>query len=177
VLTRPLRYALAAAIVALLVLHAIMRSPSQLLWTCHLASMLVVIGLVADVPRLLAIGLVFQTGAGLPAYVFGTIVEGDTTLRSVFLHTVPLAASAAALWRRPLPSNILFPACLLHLVAIVLAYVFADPALNVMLIRAPIPPLVGVMTTWESLLATTALAFVMIALGWLALQLVWRRCN
>lgn len=92
--------ALAAALAVLLAEHAVSKARTgllpEMLWACHVASMLTAIGLVARVPRLLAIGFLFHLGIGLPALALDVLATGETTPTSVALHVLtPLAAFLA----------------------------------------------------------------------------------
>jgi hypothetical protein len=168
---------LAAAIIGLLILHAI-PAPTQLLWACHIASAVIAFGLAFEVPFMVAIGLVFHAGEGIPAYVIDLIANGETTLRSVLLHTIPIGSAAWALWGQPFPRNVLVPAWLLHPIAMVAAYLFADPALNVMLVHEPFGSSARLFRAlWLSWLANMGLAFVCITTMWAVLRWVWRRCG
>lgn len=172
-----LRRILAATIIGLLVLHAI-PAPAQLLWACHIASAVIAAGLVLDVAYMVAIGLVFHAGEGIPAYVIDLIANGETTLRSVLLHTIPIGSAAWALWGKPFPRNVLVPTWLLHPGAMVAAYRFADPDLNVMLVHEPFgPSATWFPALWMSWLANMGLAFVCITTMWAVLRWVWRRCG
>src|SRR5215211_2593059 len=129
------RLAFAVGIGVLLVLHAMARSPSQLLWACHEASLIIAIGLVLDLPRLIAVGVLFHASLGIPVYALDLIFRGETSITSVLLHTLPLAAGASVLWGRPLPHGILLPAWLIQPASMIAAYLLTDPALNVMLVH------------------------------------------
>jgi len=85
-----IRLACAVAIALLLVLHANAMSMSQMLWACHIASLTLAIGLALDQPKLIAIGMVFHTGQGIPAWMLDLFVVGDYSLTSTLLHSVPL---------------------------------------------------------------------------------------
>lgn len=171
-----LRPIAAAAIAVLLVLHAMAWSPSQLLWACHAASALLAVGLVAHRPRLVAVGVVFHVGLGIPAFVVDMVVIESSTVTSVLLHVVPLGAGVWALWGQPLPSGVLVRAWLLYPATMVAAYVFGDPALNVMLVHAPYEAASSWFPAlWMSWLANAAAALTCLALGWLLVRWGWRR--
>jgi hypothetical protein len=175
-MTRAVRLTLAVAIGVLLVLHAIARGPSQLLWACHVASCGIAIGLVFDRPRMVAAGVLFQVGTGVPAYLLDAIVNRRTYATSVLLHTVPAVVGVWALWGRPFPRRSLVPALLIHPAAMVAAYAFADPALNVMLVEQPWDATSSVLSTlWMSWLVNIVLAMALTTAGWLVVRVVWRR--
>lgn len=172
-----IRIALAAAIVGLLVAHALTWAPTQVLWACHVASFVIAIGLALDVPRLLAIGLVFHAGQGIPAWLIDLFVVGEYSLTSTLLHVIPLSACLWALWPAPLPRGILIPAWLLHPISMVLAYLIADPALNVMLVHEPYGPTAGMFDAmWMTHVFNISLALACCAIGWVVLRyVIWRR--
>jgi len=170
------RLVLATSIAVLLVLHAITWSPSQLLWACHLASAVIAIGLVIGHRKLIAVGVLFQAGQGIPAYILDLVVVGENSMTSVLLHTLPIASGVWALWGVRLPRGIVLPAWLLHPLATVLAYFLADPALNVMLVQkqydataAWFPEL------WMAHVANSALSLACMTIAWLVMRWVWRR--
>jgi hypothetical protein len=173
--SRALRFAIAGAIAVLLVLHAIAWSPSQLVWACHVASLVIAIGFALDRPRWIAVGVVFHVGEGIPAYVLDAISAGDSSITSVLLHTIPVGAGLWALWGRPLPRGILVPAWLLHPGSMVVAYVLTDPALNVMLVHEPWQGTAWFPALWMSWIANAALSLACLTVGWLVLRLAWKR--
>lgn len=172
-----IRLACALAIAVLLVLHAMAMSLSQMIWACHIASLTMVIGLVLDQPKLIAIGLVFHTGQGIPAWMLDLFVVGDFSVTSTLLHTVPLASGAWALWPKAFPRGILLPTYLLHPFAMVLAYFFTNPKLNVMLVHEPYAATAAWFgnSLWLSRIGNAALSVAFITAGWLVLRFVWRR--
>lgn len=170
------RIALAVVIVGLLVAHGFRFAPTQLLWGCHIASCIIAIGLVLDVPKLIAMGLVFHAGQGIPAWMLDLFVIGDYSVTSTLLHVVPIGACLWALWPKPLPRRILLPAWLIHPFAMVLAYYFSDPELNVMLVHRPY----GLAAEWFDALwmshvFNTALSLLCCSIGWVVLRhVLWR---
>lgn len=171
-----IRLTCAVTIGVLLVLHAMHWSPSQMLWGCHVASLLVALGLAFDLPRAIAVGVVFHLGQGIPAYILDLFLVGENSFTSVLLHTIPIGSGAWALWGRPLPRGILFPAWLIQPTCMVAAYFLTDPALNVMLVHEPYGPTAALYPAlWMSWLSNMAMSFGVLLVGWLVLRLVWRR--
>lgn len=171
-----IRLGCAVAIAVLLVLHANAMSMSQMLWACHIASLILAIGLVLDMPKLIAIGMVFHTGQGIPAWMLDLFVIGDYSITSTLLHTVPLASGAWMLWPKRFPASVLIPTYVLHPFAMLLAYLFTDPALNVMLVHQPYGPFASWFdAVWMSWIANAVLSVAFITAGWLVLRFLWRR--
>jgi hypothetical protein len=171
-----IRLAIAALIGVLLVLHAMHWSPSQMLWACHVASLIVAIGLALDLPRVLAVGMLFHAGQGIPAYILDLFLVGENSITSVLLHTLPIGAAAWALWSRPLPRGILFPAWLIQPGSMIAAYVLTDPKLNVMLVHEPYGPTAALFPQlWMSWLSNLAMSLGCLLIGWLVLRLIWKR--
>ncbi len=169
------RLACAVTITLLLVLHANAMSLSQMVWACHIASLTLAIGLVLDLPRLIAIGMVFHTGQGIPAWMLDLFVVGDYSITSTLLHTVPLASGAWALWPKRFPHGILIPTYVLHPFAMLVAYLFTDPKLNVMLVHEPYGPFASWFdAVWMSWIANALLSIAFITAGWLVLRFVWQ---
>jgi hypothetical protein len=171
-----IRYALAATICALLVLHTRSWPVDQLLWACHVASFVIAVGLALGHEKLIAYGTLFHAGQGIPAYILDLIVVGENSVTSVLLHVLPIAAGLWALWGRPLPRTILLGAWLIQPMSMVLAYLFTDPALNVMLVHKPYELTEAWFPTlWMSWLGNLAMSFACLLIGWLVLRWLWRK--
>lgn len=130
--------ALAAVLVALLAAHAMTKARTgllpEMLWACHVASLLTAIGLVARVPRLLAIGLLFHLGIGIPALALEVLATGETTVSSVALHALtPLAAFLAL---EELPRTAILDTWIFHLAMQPVGWLL-PAALNVNLAHRP----------------------------------------
>jgi hypothetical protein len=170
-----LRLLLAISIAVLLVFHARSWSLSQLLWACHIASAVIAIGLVLGHRRVIAVGVVFHAGQGIPAYVLDLFVVGENSITSVLLHTVPIASGAWALWGSRLPRGILLPAWLFHPLAMVAAYFLTDPELNVMLVHKQYGATAWYPSLWLSWVANAAISLGCLTIGWLVMRLIWRQ--
>jgi hypothetical protein len=170
------RYAAAATLGTLLVLHTRTFPIEQLLWACHVATAVIAVGLVTGRPWVIAIGTVFHAGQGIPAYSLELLAGGAIIWTSVLLHILPVTFGGLALWGTPLPRNIILPAWLLTPITMIAAYFLADPALNVMLVHEPFPMMAPVMPNRAALwLGNIALSLGFISGGWLVLRWLWRR--
>jgi hypothetical protein len=114
----------------------------EMLWACHVASLLIAIGLLARQSSVVAVGTLFHLAVGIPAYALDVFVLGQTSVTSVLVHLVPPLAGLVALrheayWPRwtPLASGALYVAL------IPLSRWLTEPALNVNLAFSPWPPL------------------------------------
>jgi hypothetical protein len=171
------RYALALAVLAVVALHTAHKLNqgllSEMLWACHVASLLTGIGLLLDSLRLVAIGTVFHLAVGLPAYMLDVLVSG-TTLTSALVHSVPPLAGLAFLRRTPLPRWTMASAAGLYLALIPVSRWLTDPALNVNLAFAPYAPLRSLLgAPWISWLLNALL----IVAALFAAQVVLRKCQ
>lgn len=137
-----MRFLSASAILLSLVLHAMAKGMAllpEMLWVCHVASFLIAIGILFEIPKITAIGFLFHVALGLPGYLLDVMATGTTTVTSALVHTVPLIAGAIDLRQREFPQGVIFPCIMLYLVLVVVCYGITDPALNVNLAHAPWP--------------------------------------
>lgn len=131
-----LRFGGAAGILAVLALHAahkvsVGESLQEMLWGCHVASLLIALGLLARRPALVATGFLFQLGIGLPAYLLDAFTSMSTPPTSALAHLVPTAVGALSVRRAGLPWRTIAWAWLFFLAVQGLAYLVTDPRLNV----------------------------------------------
>ena len=107
----------------------------EMLWTCHLATALSVVGFLGKRPVLVMVGGMFHLFCGLPAWILECFVNG-TTLSSAALH---LCTPAAGLWviRREGLSEWAWKGGIGLWVAGFVAGRCMDPGLNINLAWAP----------------------------------------
>jgi hypothetical protein len=144
-----LRLSLGALVLGALALHASHKLErgvfAEMLWACHVASLLLGVGLVARVVWLVALGTVFHVAAGLPAYVLDVIALKQTTLTSVVVHLAPPLSGLFFLKQdAPWPRFVPVATVTLYPVLVVLSRLVTEPALNVNLAFSPWPPLARV---------------------------------
>jgi hypothetical protein len=105
------------------------------LWMCHLANVLLSVGIVARWPRLVAIALVWII-LGIPLWALDAWRSGGTTLVSLGSHIGGLAVGLYAASRLRLSSNPWIPALLLFAAIQQLCRWLTPEALNVNLAHA-----------------------------------------
>jgi hypothetical protein len=115
----------------------------EMLWMCHLASLVLALGLVLPWARASALGFLFSASVAAPAYVLHLLSAGNTTWASFLLHLLaPLVGWWA--WRRQtLPPA---TACLGfagYLVVAVLCFLLTPEVLNINLVFKPWAPFSG----------------------------------
>jgi hypothetical protein len=173
-MTTPVRYACAAAIFVLLVIHSQIMTLHQMVWACHLASLSIALGLALGSPRAVGAGVVFHIGQGIPAYLIDLISTGTTQPTSVLLHTLPISSGLWWLSRKPLPTGLAMRGWGVHVIGMVLAYWLTDPALNVMLVHEPWPVTAWMFPRlWMSWIGVSLASLIAITLATLALRAVW----
>src|SRR5581483_8610552 len=138
---------LGAMIIGALVWHAVTKLPdhlAEMIWVCHVASLVMAIGLLAG-RQALAAGLLLHLAWGAPAWALDALATRSTTLTSVLVHALPLGAGALAVAVRGWPAGVALPAWIFFFLWVPVSYVATDPALNVNLAHAPWPPLAAVL--------------------------------
>jgi hypothetical protein len=155
----PRALALAGAVLAVLALHTAYKLEhdllGEMLWTCHVASLVIAIGLVARRAWLVAVGTAFHLAVGLPSFVLDAIATQHTTVTSVLVHTVPPGVGLHALRHQgPWPRWTPIASGGLYVALVPLSRWLTEPALNVNLAFAPWPPLATISASpWVTWLA------------------------
>jgi hypothetical protein len=123
------------ALLALLAVHTAEKVPlglvPEMLWTCHVATALVAVGLLADQPRMVAIFGLFHLAVGLPAFLLDIVLHHDTTVSSVFLHTLTPAAGIVTMRKIGVPRDAPAWGAGLYVGSIGVARLLTPPELNV----------------------------------------------
>jgi hypothetical protein len=141
-----------------LVLHALLeklpagRLP-EMLFDCHVASVLLAMGLLARRRELVAVGFMFHAGVGFWGWFIDLVATMHTSFTSVLVHLLPLGLGYAELRRTGgLPRFAPYGAFALFAVMLVVSYVATPPALNVNHAHhawEPVAPyLPGLWATW-----------------------------
>jgi len=139
---------LGAIIVAALGWHALTKLPDQLpemIWVCHVASLMLAIGLLTGRQRLIAAGFLMHLAWGAPSYLLDAIATRATTVTSALVHLLPLVAGALAVAANGWPRGIVLPTWIFFSFWVPLCYLATPPALNVNLAHAPWPPLAALL--------------------------------
>jgi hypothetical protein len=179
---RPHQLLFAAVVLGLLALHAGYKLQQgrfgEMLWACHIASLLIGVGLLTRRSLLVAVGTVFHLALGLPAYVLDLIVSRQAAVTSVLVHFVPPLAGFLALRREaPWPRWTPIAAGSLYVALIPLSRWLTEPVLNVNVAFAPWPPLASLTPSlWVSWLVNIgAIAVVLLAFDRSLRLLRWMR--
>src|ERR1051325_8184251 len=134
--------------------HPVTKLPDHLgemLWVCHVASLVLAIGLLARRQALVAAGLLLHLAWGAPAYLLDAIATRSTTVTSVLVHVLPVVTGLWAVRARGWPRGVALPAWIFFALWIPVSFVATVPALNVNLAHAPWPPLARVLPgVWSS---------------------------
>lgn len=140
--SRALEVVLGLLLLVFYLLHAsvwwVRGSPAEALWMCHLATVLVGLGLLVRSATLNAVGFLWQA-LGTPFWVLDLSVGGEFIPSSLGTHLGGLLGSAHGLWRLGMPRGAWWKALLglagLH----VLSRLTTPPAANVNLSSAVWP--------------------------------------
>jgi hypothetical protein len=140
--------ALGLGLVAALALHTASKGATlvqEMLWLCHVATLIMALGLVVGWHRGVAAGFLLHVGFGTVGWLLDVLATGDTTLSSVLVHVLPLVAGALEVRRKGCPSGLVVPTWLFFTAWVISCHWTTDPALNVNMAHAPWGPLAHVM--------------------------------
>jgi hypothetical protein len=170
--------ALGLALLGAFVLHAASKGAAHLqemLWLCHVATMLMVIGLLAGSHRMVAGGFLFHVGFGTLSWVLDVVTTRETTFSSVLIHVLSLAAGGVEVRRKGWPSGVVFPTWLFLSLWVVSCHWTTDPALNVNVAHKAWGPLAHIMGgVWLGVLFNSAFALGSMILSNAALRWLMR---
>jgi hypothetical protein len=129
-------------ILASLALYAASRGPllPEMLWSCHAATALVGLGLVAGSRRMVAAGFLFHAALGFPGFLLLVVATKWFALPSAWVHVLPLAAGFAYLRGRELPRATVLHSWLILPVMLPLSHWLTPAALNVNFSHGPWGP-------------------------------------
>jgi DMSO reductase anchor subunit len=105
--------------------------PLDMLWACHLATLLIAVACLARVYWLASIGLLFHLSLGIPAYLIDAIVTWSTTWTSILAHVFPSIVGLLIVRRYGYAKHNVAKTFLFVLLSQLLAYVATPPAQNV----------------------------------------------
>ncbi|HEY5934555.1 MAG TPA: hypothetical protein VIU61_07970 [Kofleriaceae bacterium] len=171
-MSEAVRRVVGVALLALLVIHVATRPERGwlLLATCDLAAIATIIGLVTGWHRPLAAGFLFQLMVGLPTLAIGIFTTYDVNFTGIAIHVVPLTVGGILVAREGMPRGTALAAWLGHACAMLAAYLFAPPALDINLTGRVWPPLAGTLTLPMFHLAQLAIVAVLLGLGQLGVR-------
>lgn len=104
---------------------------SEMLWACHVATAVAMVGAFADRPGWVVIGGVFHLVVGLPGYVLDVLLHQVTTVSSAMLHVATPAAGLFAARRAGVPVGTGLIGAGMFIICAALAREFTAPALNI----------------------------------------------
>lgn len=140
---------LACAVLVLLITDVLLKNPAdrqELMWACYWASVSVAAGMLLKLDTLVAGGVVFFAGLGLPTWLLGTLIDSQIEITSVLLHIIPLAAGLVYIsTKAALPRYSAVSAWLLYVVPFGLAWRYCKPNAMINLshwARWPVPSVI-----------------------------------
>jgi hypothetical protein len=155
---------LAGVLLGVLVLHAVLtKLPDklpELLWCCHVATVVMAVGLATRNGGLVAAGLIFHVAVGVPSYMIDSFTRGTTTPTSVLVHLLPSVVGGYAVRRADIRPSTAALAWGMFAVLLPICYLATPAALNVNLSHASWAELrfAGPVGNWLVNLAVTAVA-------------------
>jgi hypothetical protein len=108
--------------------------PLDMLWACHLATLMIAISALTRVYWLASVGLLFHLGMGIPAYLIDALYTWSTSWTSVSAHILPAVVGFLILKQRGYPPKTFSRTVVFVLCAQLLAYIATPPALNINLV-------------------------------------------
>jgi DMSO reductase anchor subunit len=105
--------------------------PLDMLWACHLATLLIALACLTRAYWLASIGLLFHLGMGIPAYLIDAIATWTTTWTSILAHLFPSVVGLLLVKRHGYAKHNFSRTFLFALLSQLLAYVATPPAQNV----------------------------------------------
>jgi len=125
---------LGVALVGALALHTASKGSAyvqEMFWLCHVATAVMAIGLLAGWHRVMAGGFILHVGFGTVGWLLDVVATRDTTVSSVLVHVLPLAAGAIEVRRKGWPTGVVLPSWLFYSLWVLSCHWTTDPALNV----------------------------------------------
>jgi hypothetical protein len=140
-----MRWGLGLALLATLALHAatkgLARLP-ELLWLCHVATVLIALGLWVTSRWLVAIGFLIHVALGMPAFLIDVAFGGERPSPTSWLvHLLPLVVGWFGLRHTGMPPRTWLAAWGTVLVTLALSILVTPPALNVNLMHGAWGPM------------------------------------
>ena len=129
-------------ILATLALYAASRGPlvPEMLWSCHVATALVGLGLITGSRRLVAAGFLFHAALGFPGFLLLVVAKQWFSAASAWVHVLPLASGWAYLRGRELGRATVVHSWLILPVMLPISYWLTPAALNVNFSHGPWEP-------------------------------------
>lgn len=165
-------------ILATLALYAVSRGPllPEMLWSCHMATALVGLGLVLGSRRMVAAGFLFHAALGFPGFLLLVAAKQWFSAASAWVHVLPLLAGAAYLRGRELQRATVLHSWLILPVMLPLSYWLTPAALNVNLSHGPWEPVAAHFPSrWIFYVALGAVNLAALALMRALLNRLWAR--
>jgi hypothetical protein len=81
------------------------------LWACHLAAVLVGVGLLGEWPAVVAVGVTWLA-VGVPLWLFDLAMGGEFTPTTLLTHVGGLAVGLVGLWHLRMPAGVWWKALL-----------------------------------------------------------------
>ena len=129
-------------ILATLALYAWSRGPllPEMLWSCHVATALVGLGLIVGSRRLVAAGFLFHAALGFPGWLMLVAAKQWISAASALVHVLPLVAGGMYLRGRELSRSTVLDSWLILPLMIPVSYWLTPASLNVNLSHGPWEP-------------------------------------
>ncbi len=149
----------------------------EMLYFCHIAAMVQLLGLLTLSPRLVVVGGLYNSLIGFPSWILDVVTTGTTTPSSTVLHLGTAAIGLAYARRFGVPRGLVPASIALTAGAMALARLLTRPELNVNTAFRPYPVWPAGTPLWASVLFNLGLCAAVISAGdWLCSR-AWGRPN
>lgn len=108
----------------------VLRQPEQMLWMCHMSTLLLALGLLASSASAIRVGALWSL-AGFPLWVLDVALRGETTRVSVLSHILVPLLGLAALTQVRWRGRVVLGAVVFHVFCWVLSRWLGSPQANV----------------------------------------------
>ncbi|MFL5344718.1 MAG: hypothetical protein ACJ8AT_07985 [Hyalangium sp.] len=138
---------LGGVLLVVFVLHASTKDLvhlQEMLWLCHVGTVVMAIGLIAGWHRFVVAGFLVHLGCGTMGWILDALATHETTVTSVLAHLLPLTFGALQVRSKGWPSGVVLPAWLFFSAWVLSCHWLTEPALNVNLSHAAWGPLADV---------------------------------
>jgi hypothetical protein len=131
----------------------------DMMWGCHLATLAIAVGCIANRKSIVFVGLLFHLGMGFGMWALDAATSSGFQLASVLMHVSPVAVAIVATRRVQVPWRAVTGVGVFCMTSVALCRLITPRALNINLAFAASPLMASALPTqWMQLLVGTMFA-------------------